>query len=61
LTTQLKINEARCAGCGQCTLICELDALTAEWGRAVVDHDLCVRCGLCLDFCPLEAISMEEV
>ncbi|MBW1785967.1 MAG: 4Fe-4S binding protein [Deltaproteobacteria bacterium] len=56
---QLKVIEALCVGCGQCTLVCEFGALKAGWGCTGVDEELCVRCGVCLDFCPVEALVME--
>ena len=57
---ELKVIEALCVGCGQCALVCEFDALKAEWGSTVVDEELCVQCGTCLDYCPLGALVMEE-
>lgn len=56
----LKVIEELCTGCGQCVLVCEFDALKAEWGLAEVDHERCVLCGTCLEYCPEEALVIEE-
>ena len=56
---QLIVIEELCVGCGQCTLVCEEGALTAEWGLTKVDDQLCILCGTCIDFCPVEALVME--
>ena len=53
---RLVINEELCVGCGQCALVCEVGALTAEWGSTQVDDELCTLCGTCIDFCPVEAL-----
>ena len=57
---QLIVNAELCVGCGQCTLVCEVDALRTEWGLTQVDDDLCVLCKTCVDFCPVEALMVEE-
>ena len=58
---RLLVKEELCVGCGQCTLVCEVDALTAEWGLTKVDDDLCILCGTCTDFCAVEALFMQNV
>ena len=58
---QLIVKEERCVGCGQCSLVCAVDALAAEWGLIQVNDEVCILCGTCIDFCPVEALMMEEV
>ncbi|MFC1895719.1 4Fe-4S binding protein [Thermodesulfobacteriota bacterium] len=57
---RVTVNEAQCVGCGQCTLVCEVDALSSQWGEMSVDGDLCVLCGVCVDCCPVDALSIQE-
>ncbi len=54
----INIDTDKCTGCGSCTEICSLDALTVENGFAVVDAELCAECGACIDACPADAISL---
>jgi len=56
----LKINTEFCVGCGQCTMVCEFEAIETEWGEAKVKEELCVHCGACIEFCPIDALSLEE-
>jgi len=56
----LKVIEERCVGCGQCTLICEFEALKTEWGETELDRDRCVLCLTCIEYCPVEALVLKE-
>jgi len=56
----LKVDPELCVECGQCSMVCEVDALEAEWGKTKVIEDLCILCGLCVEFCPVEALILEK-
>ena len=57
---RLTVDEERCVGCGQCTLVCEAGALRTEWGSTVVAEDRCALCAACVDLCPVGALTMGE-
>ena len=48
----VKIDAARCTGCGACVQYCKTDI------RTVGDAE-CVQCGECIDVCPERAISFR--
>jgi uncharacterized protein (DUF362 family)/Pyruvate/2-oxoacid:ferredoxin oxidoreductase delta subunit len=51
--------ESRCAGCGQCGLVCPRDAI--EPGQPPhFDLDLCVGCMCCAEICPEGAIQARR-
>ncbi|HUW32168.1 MAG TPA: 4Fe-4S binding protein [Planctomycetota bacterium] len=54
-----KIDTEACTGCGACSDICPMEAITIENGVAAVDEDACEGCGVCARECPNGAISME--
>ena len=58
---RLKIDEAACTACEDCTEICPLSALTVEGEVVRVDRKRCIGCGLCNTVCPAEALSMERI
>ncbi len=47
-----------CTGFGNCTKVCRYDAITAEYGIAIVDEEKCVGCGDCIRECPRDMIIM---
>lgn len=56
----LKNIEASCAGCGQCALVCESDAIVMEWGTVKIDEELCILCETCIDYCPVSALVLVQ-
>ena len=57
---KLKINEDACIGCGACTGVCPVEALSLDdEGKSQCDGDLCISCGTCVGTCPVEAISLD--
>ena len=50
--TGVKVNPARCTGCGQCAMKCPMDA------KRVGDRE-CISCGQCMDACAQGAISFQ--
>ena len=53
------VDRAKCTGCGQCVLVCDLDAIEVQYGLSLIKQEECVACGVCLDFCPVGALGWE--
>lgn len=53
-----KACQAGCLGFGECTKVCDFDAIHIVDGIAVVDRNKCVGCGKCADICPQHLISV---
>jgi len=59
--TVIKIDEAKCNGCGKCAIACSEGAIEMINGKAkLVGDDYCDGLGNCLPACPVGAISFEE-
>ncbi|MDF9828986.1 4Fe-4S dicluster domain-containing protein [Parabacteroides sp. PF5-6] len=59
--TIIKIDEAKCNGCGGCVKGCHEGALQLIDGKAVMISDLyCDGLGACIGECPVGAITLEE-
>jgi Pyruvate/2-oxoacid:ferredoxin oxidoreductase delta subunit len=57
----VRIDEARCNGCGQCVTACVEGAIALVGGKArLVKDSYCDGLGACLGECPEGAISIEE-
>ena len=57
----VKIDEARCNGCGLCAEACHEGAIGMVEGKAkLLRDDYCDGLGDCLPACPIGAISFEE-
>jgi Fe-S-cluster-containing hydrogenase component 2 len=54
----IKIDQARCTGCGACVEICPHGALYLVEGVATLDPALCRECEACVAACPVEAIAL---
>jgi len=54
----IRIDEAKCIGCGLCEIACAYDAIDVHV-KARVDNTLCTDCNVCPDYCPTDAIEME--
>lgn len=56
----LKLDEARCTGCGMCLDVCPHEVLKMNGKRVqIIDRDSCMECGACSRNCPRRAISVE--
>ena len=58
---QMRIDEERCIGCGECVISCFYDAIEIREGKASIDSDKCDVCGLCLEKCPVGAVRLERM
>ena len=57
----IKIDEAKCDGCGACVDACHEGAIVMRQGKAVLlRDDYCDGLGACLPACPADAISFDE-
>ena len=57
----IKIDEAKCNGCGLCAAACHEGAIEMINGKAkLIREDYCDGLGDCLPACPTNAISFEE-
>jgi len=43
----MEIKADLCIGCGQCIIICPVQAIRLVDNKAVIDKNLCVECGVC--------------
>ena len=59
--TVIKIDEARCIGCGACVSGCHGGALQLIDGKAkIVNEMFCDGLGACIGECPVDALTLEE-
>lgn len=57
----VRIDEAKCNGCGECAPSCAEGAIRIVNGKArLVAEKLCDGLGACLGHCPMGAITVEE-
>jgi NAD-dependent dihydropyrimidine dehydrogenase PreA subunit len=57
-TMAIKVNTAKCTGCGACISTCPVEVLEMKGGKAVYKGDGCIECGACVAACPVEALSL---
>ncbi len=47
-----------CKGCGTCVKRCQMEALSVDRKKAVLDLNRCIGCGLCVGTCPTGSLSL---
>ncbi len=56
-----RVDEEKCAGCGECAQRCAFGALTiTDQGVARVDAARCAGCGVCVPACPNDALALAR-
>jgi NAD-dependent dihydropyrimidine dehydrogenase PreA subunit len=56
----LRLDVARCTGCGMCTEVCPHAVFAIEGRKAsILDLDRCMECGACERNCPAGALSVR--
>ena len=57
----LKLDEAKCTGCGMCLEVCPHAVFQMNTRRVEIrDRDACMECGACSRNCPSDAISVQS-
>lgn len=57
----LHLDEAKCIGCGMCTVVCPHGVFRLRNGNAEIRlRDACMECGACATNCPSEAIHVQS-
>ncbi len=54
---RVRIDEAKCVGCGLCSRACDKGAIVIDGGKAKVDASSCVACFNCKGVCGKEALK----
>ena len=55
-----EVKEELCNGCSICVERCQMEAISIEDKKAIVDLDKCIGCGLCVTTCRTKAASLIE-
>ena len=56
----LKLDRAKCNGCGMCQIVCPHAVFKLEGRKAqIVDRDACMECGACALNCPEGATTVK--
>ena len=57
----LRLDDAKCTGCGMCLSVCPHAVFELENGRArIADRDACMECGACARNCPSGALAVRS-
>ncbi len=55
---RVSYREVTCNGCGVCLDRCQMEALSLDGGRVIVDMNRCIGCGLCVSTCPTRSLVL---
>lgn len=56
----LKLDPAKCTGCGMCRKVCPHNVLSVINKKvAITDKNACMECGACALNCPVSALSVK--
>jgi NAD-dependent dihydropyrimidine dehydrogenase PreA subunit len=56
----LKMDSAKCTGCGMCIEVCPHRVFALNNGKAeIIDQDSCMECGACVKNCPFNALEVK--
>lgn len=55
---QVKIDAAKCIGCGQCSKVCAAHNIIIQDKKAKTVLDDCIMCGQCSAICPKQAVTI---
>jgi NAD-dependent dihydropyrimidine dehydrogenase PreA subunit len=59
---EVKVDEEKCVGCGECVDICPVDVFELQDEKSVPIHaEECVGCESCVEVCEEEAITVTEI
>jgi NAD-dependent dihydropyrimidine dehydrogenase PreA subunit len=59
----MKIKTDLCIGCGQCVIVCPVQAIELKDNKAIINQDQCVECAVCYRDaeCPVKAIRSTRL
>jgi NAD-dependent dihydropyrimidine dehydrogenase PreA subunit len=58
--TTLRLDPAKCTGCGMCLEVCPHGVFVLEDEKTLIaDRDACMECGACQQNCPTAAITVR--
>ena len=57
----MRVDTAKCVGCGNCVPVCTMGVIHVEAGHAVVNEEECVECGTCKRFLRVEGFPAPLV